>query len=85
MISMKVCASAPRRPWIISCSSLLEKIASIREGSSSGENARPIKRLQAGAEETKGSVFRTRSSKPWLRRTVLGYRGRGGVVRINKR
>ena len=62
--SIKVCASAPRRPRTMSRSSLLEKIASIREGSSPGAKARPIKRLQAGVLELRKqrqSVFSERS------------------------
>ena len=70
----------------MSLSSSLEKIASIREGSSPGAKARPIKRLQAGVAELREqeqSVFRKRLSKVRPRRTTLGYSGRGGVVGIS--
>jgi hypothetical protein len=47
--STKVCASSSRRERITSPASLLEKMVSIREGSSCRANARLIKRPQAGA------------------------------------
>ena len=45
--SINVWASSPWRPPTTSSSFLLEKIASIRKGSSYMANARSIKRLQA--------------------------------------
>ena len=47
--STNVCASSPISERIVSPASLLEKMASTRDGSSCGANARLIKRPQAGS------------------------------------
>jgi len=47
--SMNVCASSAGRQRIVSPSFLLEKIVSIKEGSSFRAKARLIKRSEAGA------------------------------------
>ena len=45
--SMRICASPPERQRTVSPSPLLERMASIREGSSHGMNSPLIRRLQA--------------------------------------
>ena len=69
--SIKVWASSPCRLRTMSSSSLLEKIASIREGSSYRANDRLIKRLQTEVlklrkkDESKSNQYSSQDRRRW--------------------
>ena len=74
----------------MSLSSLLEKIASTREGSSCRANARLIKRPQAGLlksrnkKESGSNQYSARGLRRWgRRRTALRRGGCGGGVKFS--
>ena len=76
--STKVCASSSRRERIVSPASLLEKMVSIREGSSCGVNARLIKRSQAVAVKLRKEESQEVTNVPqnMVKRRVKAYHSR---------